>query len=146
MPAVRDADVALFLTEDIRRALAADPVPGCPVARGWIAKTEWDPQRNDGQPPTWQVIVRDDGTSDVELHVGAASVGISVLAGSKDRPDPAERLARRVKTIVKLTPRVEPGNPIAAVTSFLGPYPVEEASTYARQYLAVGLTVVGDPV
>ncbi|GGM42085.1 hypothetical protein [Microbacterium saperdae] len=147
MVAVRDADVALFLCRDLRRHLTEHPEPDFKVADGWIAKAEWDPERNPRpKPPLWQVVFRDDGTDDVELHVGSSSIGASVLAGSKDNPDPAERLARLVKTTLKQTPRVESGNPIAAVESCLGPYAVTEASTYARQYIAVVFSVVGDPV
>lgn len=146
MVAVADADLILFLTTDTRTALTALADSRFPISKGWIADREWDPARNNGTAPAWQVIFRDDGVDDVELHVGEQSVGISVLAGSKDNPAPARALARIVKTIVKQTPRVQAGNPVAAVTSFLGPYAVDEASTFARQYMAASFTVVGVPL
>lgn len=146
MAGVRDADLLLFLTADTRQALTTLADPRFPVSSGWVADREWDPSRNTGTKPTWQVIFRDDGVNDVELHIGDQGVGISILAGSKDNPAPARELARIVKSIVKLTPRVQTGNPVAAVTSFHGPYAVDEASTYARQYMAVSFTVVGIPL
>lgn len=146
MAGVLDANLLQFLTDDMRAALIERADPAFPMSDGWIADREWDPQRNLGAQPAWQVVFRDDGVNDVELHLGDQGVGISVLAGSKDFPTPAGDLARIVKSIIKLTPRVQAGNPVAAVTSFLGPYPVEEASTYARQYMAVSFSVVGIPL
>lgn len=146
MADVLDADLILFLTTDTRTALAAIDDPRFPASSGWVADREWDPQRSSGAAPTWQVVFRDDGVDDAELGVGDQSVGVSVLAGSKDLPDLAVDLARLVKVIIKRTPRVQPGNPVAAVTSFLGPYAVDEASTYARQYMVVSFTVVGIPL
>lgn len=142
-----DPDVTLFLTSEIRRGLVALADAEFTLATGWIADREWSPPPStpNAVPPRWQVVVRDDGIADGELVVGDASVGISVLAGTKQFPASANRLARIVKRIVKATPRAEAGNPVADISSFLGPYPVEEASTYARRYMAVTLTVVGIP-
>lgn len=146
MAGVRDAELIQFLAADTRKALTELADERFPVSKGWVAGSEWDPARNTGAVPVWQVIFRDDGVNDTELHLGDQGVGISVLAGSKANPTPAIALAKIVKTIVKLTPRVEKDNPVAAVTSFLGPYPVDEASTYARQLMVVSFTVVGIPL
>ena len=137
-----DADVVLFLTGEIRSRIAELADPRFP-AGGWVADREWAPPASNpnAAPPAWQVIVRDDGISDDELSTGEISVGLSVLAGSKQNTAPARALARIVKAIVKQTPRPEAGNPVSAVSSFLGPYAVPEESTYARQYSACTLRV-----
>lgn len=140
-----DADVPLFLVGEIREQVDALQDPRFGRADGWVHTREWLRETDAGEPPRWQVIVRDDGTDDIELGVGSASIGVSVLAGSKQDPSPADDLARFVKRIVRATPRVEPGNPVAAVTSLRGPWPVEEPTTYARRYMTCELTVVGDP-
>jgi len=143
-----DPDVPLWLTGEIREKLAALADPRFPASTGWISDRDWSPPpSNPNQaPPSWQVIVRDDGIADGDLIVGDCSLGVSTLAGSKQNPAPARDLAVIVKRIIKATPRAEAGNPVADVTSFLGPYAVEDtASTYARRYSAVTLSVVGTP-
>lgn len=148
IPVATDPNVPLFLTGEIRARLAALSDPRFPASTGWIADRDWSPPpSNPNQtPPAWQVIVRDDGIADGDLIVGDCSVGVSVLAGSKQNPAPARDLAVIVKKIIKQTPRAEAGNPVAAVISFLGPYAVDDtASTYARRYMAVTLSVVGIP-
>lgn len=139
-----DPELTLFLTAEIRSKLEALADPDFQAAQGWVGGREWSPPTPAAPPPKWQVIVRDDGIADGDLIVGDASIGLSVLAGTKANPTKANTLARIVKRIVKATPRAEAGNPVAAIQSFLGPYPVDEASTYARRYMAATLTVVGN--
>jgi len=142
-----DPNVPQFMADEIRAKLSALADPEFTVAQGWIAGREWSPPpSNPNQtPPKWQIVIRDDGIADGELLTGDCSLGVSVLAGSKQNPEPARRLSVIVKKIIKQTPRAEPGNPVAAVTSFLGPYAVDDPSTYARRYMAVTLSVVGIP-
>lgn len=147
IPVATDPNVPLFLAQEIRTRMTALADPDFPIAVGWIAGKEWvpPPSNPNATPPKWQVVIRDDGIADDELLTGECSIGVSVLAGSKDYPEPARRLAVIVKTIIKQTPRAEAGNPVAAVTSFLGPYAVDDPSTFARRYSAVTLSVVGLP-
>lgn len=140
-----DANVALFFSTDIRRAIAARADPAFPLAKGRIADREWLKETDSGQQPAWQIIIRDDGTDDVGLGLGDASIGVSILAGSLQNPEPAVTLARIVKSIIRAMPRVEPGNPVVRIVSLTGPTAISEASTYARQYLSCGLSVVGIP-
>lgn len=146
MPAVElelDPDVVLFLSGEIRAGLVELADPRFAGASGWIADREWAPPASNpaAVPPKWQVIVRDDGIDDDELTTGDISLGLSVLAGSKQNTAPARDLARIVKAIVKRSPRAEAGNPVSKVSSFLGPYAVDEPSEYARQYMACTLRV-----
>lgn len=148
IPVADDPDVPLFLTREIRARLTALADPEFVVGQGWISDRFWaPPPSNPNQvAPKWQVVIRDDGIADDELLVGECSLGLTVLAGSKQLPGPARRLAVIVKRIIKQTPRAEAGNPVAAVTSFLGPYGIEDpASTYAWRYMSVSLSVVGTP-
>lgn len=141
-----DADLVRFLTAEIRREVALLADPRFVASKGRVAGREWVRETDGGTQPVWQVIVRDDGTTDTELVTGEASVGVRVYAGSKVDPTPAGDLARIVKAIIKTTPRAELGNPVAAVRSFRGPYPVDESSTYACQYMTCDLAVVSIPL
>ncbi len=144
---MNDPEVVQFLADEIRAGITAAADPQLDMSKGWVADREWSPPASNPNktPPVWQVVIRDDGIDDGELVVGSWSGAISTLAGSVKNPSLSARLAKLVKSIVKATPRAEAGNPVAAVQSLLGPYPVEDPSTYARRYMAVVLTVVGAP-
>ena len=143
-----DADIELFLTREIRARLAVLAPSEFPAARGHVSNRRWTPPAAAPSipPPAWQVVVRDDGINDVDLSLGDVGVGIVCLAGSQDNPGPAIRLGKLVKAIVKATPRVELGNPVAAVLDFHGPYPVAEDSTYEQRYMTCSLAVVSAPL
>lgn len=143
-----DADIELFLTKEIRSRISQLVPTEFPPSKGFVSNRRWvTPAPNPtAVPPLWQVIVRDDGIQDVDMSLGDAGVGIVCLAGSQDNPGPAIRLAKIVKAIIKATPRVEPGNPVSAVTEFFGPYSVSEDSTYAQQYMTCSLAVVSTPL
>lgn len=143
-----DADIELFLTREIRARVAALAGAEFPAAKGHVSNRRWTPPAAapTTTPPQWQVIVRDDGVSDVELTLGDAGIGIVCLAGSQDNPGPAIRLGKLVKAIVKASPRVEAGNPVAAVLDFHGPYPVAEESQYEQRYMTCSLAVVSAPI
>jgi len=141
---ILDADIELFLTREIRTRIATLASAEFPAARGHVSNRRWTPPASTpaASPPVWQVIVRDDGITDIDLSLGDAGIGIVCLAGSQDNPGPAIRLSKLVKAIVKATPRVEAGNPVAAVLDFHGPYPVAEDSAYEQRYMTCSLAVV----
>ena len=139
-----DPNVELFLTDFIRVELTALADPRWDVDAGFISNREWQPPaaNTNAPPPAWQVIVRDDGISDDEL-----TVGITVLAGDVDNPDPAKQLAAIVKAIVKDCVRIDPTNPITAVLEFNGPYSVDDDSgVQARRYMNCTLGTVSTPL
>lgn len=143
-----DPDMELFLTGEIRARLATLAAAEFPTASGFVSNRRWTPPASTptATPPTWQVIVRDDGITDVDLTLGDAGIGIVCLAGSQDNPGPAIRLSKLVKAIVKASPRVEPGNPVAAVIDFSGPFSVAEDSQYEQRYMTCSLAVVSTPL
>lgn len=145
MVRVLPPDVELYLTRWLRDQLAdRNDVP----AGGRVATREWKPPTGDpgATPPTWQVIVRDDSGPDTSVITQEISVGISILAGTKENPTAASSLARLVKAIMRDAAGLQPGNPIAAVIGSLGPYAVAEETTYARRYMTFDLSVVGTPL
>jgi hypothetical protein len=115
---------------------------------GRVATREWRPSPTApaASPPAWQVIIRDDSGPDTSAITQRVSIGVSVLAGAKDNPDPANELARFVKAILRDAASTDPGNPIAAVLGSLGPYPVPESSEHARRYMTFDYSVVGTPL
>lgn len=143
-----DADIELFLAKEVRTRIVQLAPTEFPLSVGFVSNRRWVPPASSPttSPPSWQVIVRDDGIQDVDINLGDAGVGVACLAGSQDNPGPAIRLAKLVKAIIKTTPRVEVGNPVSAVTEFFGPYSVEEDSTYAQQYMTCSLAVVSTPL
>lgn len=145
MAKVLPPDIELYLTGWLRAELAgSSSVP----SGGRVATREWSPPPGspNAAPPTWQVIVRDDSGPDTSVITQEITVGISVLAGSKDNPVPANDLARTVKAIMREAATTDPSNPIAAVTGSLGPYAVPENATFARRYMTFDLSVVGTPL
>lgn len=143
-----DPDIELFLTREIRARLAVIAGAEFPANSGHVSNRRWSPPEATPAtpPPAWQVVVRDDGINDIDLTLGDAGVGIVCLAGSQDNPGPAIRLSKLVKAIVKASPRVEPGNPVAAVLDFAGPYSVAEDSQYEQRYMTCSLAVVSTPL
>jgi hypothetical protein len=139
-PAVIHDDLEMFLTSWYRSALAARPEAVCRsvvVNRVESAATS---------PPAKQLIIRDDGTSRESFLTGEASIGLTVLAGTKANPKDAKDLARIVLAIASQIPSPDPANPIAALRSSNGPYMVPEESTFARVYSAVTFAVAGRPI
>lgn len=136
-PLVAFDDLEMFLTGWFRSALAARPEPEC--AGVVVDRVEPAP----GEPmPEKLVVIRDDGTSDTDILTGDASIGISVLAGSKRNPLVAKRLARVVFSLIRQIPSGDPLNPVAAVTGRNGPYMVPEDAPRARVYMTATLAVV----
>lgn len=138
MTAIIHDDLELWLTGWLRAQLAARPEPVCAD----VKVDNKEPQPGATWPPKL-VVVRYDGSSVEELHVDSASVGVTVHAGTKALPKDANDLARIVRALIRDSARVEPGNPVAAVTGSAGPIPVADEGEKAVRYLTFELAVVG---
>ena len=130
-PLVIFDDLELFLCGWYRAALAARPEAVCQNVTVGI--------RESNAPR--QVIIRDDGGFETSPWTGERSVGISVLAGTKEQPQDAVDLARIVHALRSQIPSLVPGNPVTAVLSSNGPYAVQEAQPLARRYLTLTLAI-----
>jgi hypothetical protein len=106
-----------------------------------------EPDAASGEPfPARLVVFRDDsGPSDL-LGTGERSIGVSVLAGTKEDPTEAKQIALMVHALAPRLPAVEAGNPITALRGRNGPYAVAENQPRARQYLTLTLAVAGRPL
>lgn len=136
MTAIIHADLELWLTGWLRAQLAARPEPVC-------AGVKVDNKVPAGTLPPRLVVIRYDGSSVEELHVDSAAVGVTVYAGTKALPKDANDLARIVRALIGDSARVEPGNPVAAVTASNGSIPVADEGERAVRYLTFELAVVG---
>jgi len=138
MTAIIHADLELWLTGWLRTQLADRPEPVC---QG-VKVDNKEPAPNTAWPARL-VVVRDDGSSEVELNVDSAALGVTIYAGTKSLPKDANDLARIVRALIRDCARVEPGNPVAAVTASAGPFKVDDARPEACRYLTFELAVVG---
>lgn len=136
MTAIIHDDLELWLTGWLRARLAERPESVC-------AGVKVDNKEPTGTLPPKLIVVRYDGSSVEELHVDSAAVGVTVYAGTKALPKDANDLARIVRALIGDSARVEPGNPVAAVTASNGAIPVPYEGTHAVRYLTFELTVVG---
>ncbi|UTT53809.1 hypothetical protein [Microbacterium maritypicum] len=138
MTAIIHDDLELWLTGWLRAQLAARPEAVCRD----VKVDNKEPGPNDEWPKRL-VVVRDDGSSEVELNVDSAALGVTIFAGTKVLPKEANDLARIVRALIRDCARVEPGNPVAAVTASAGPFKVDDERPEARRYLTFELAVVG---
>lgn len=101
----------------------------------------------DGSPmPKRLVVVRFDGRTRTSQATAEASVGISILAGTKASPKDAVDLGNMVLALSERLPfGAHPGNPISAVLSSTGPVQIEEDSDRGRTYVTLDLAEVGQP-
>lgn len=141
MTRVIHADLELFLTGWLRDQLAQRTEVVC---QGVVVSNREPPAS--GPFPPRMVVIRDDGGARTSIVTRQSSVGISVLAGTKDTPQDAIDLARIVLALAEDCAAVEPGNPVAAVLESNGPYPVPEAQPHARRYMTLVMSVVGSPL
>lgn len=139
MTAILHADIELWLTGWLRARLAERTEPVC-------AGVKVDNKEPAGTLPPKLIVVRYDGSSVEELNVDSAAVGVTVYAGTKALPKDANDLARIVRALIGDSARVEPGNPVAAVTASTGPIPVADEGEKAVRYLTFELRVVGAPL
>jgi hypothetical protein len=136
---VKYDDLELFLTGWFRERLAARPESYC---QGFVV----DNKEPAGSFPARLLVVRFDGRTRSSVVSGEASVGLSVLAGTKTSPKDANDAAEMVLALAESLPAVEPGNPVAALVSSAGPFPVVEAQDRARRYMTLDLVVAGLPL
>lgn len=137
MVRVLPPNVPLYLTGFVRRELGKRPEAFCKdvfVSNKFAPAT---PVRSR------QVVIRDDGGPDTSVITSEPSVGVTVLAASEAD---ADNLAGMVKAIIRDSPGIEPGNPIAAVVQSFGPYEVPEESTSHRRYMTFTFSAVGSPL
>ncbi len=138
MTAVVHADLELFFTAWLRARLAERTEPVC----AGVKVDNKEPQPT-AVWPTKLVVVRYDGSSLGEIITDSAALGVTIYAGTKALPKDANDLARIVRALINDSARVEPGNPVAAVTASSGPIPVPDEGEKAVRYLTFELTVVG---
>ncbi|MFI8593730.1 hypothetical protein ACIGCK_04780 [Microbacterium sp. NPDC078428] len=136
-PAVIIDDLELYLTGWYRAALAARPEPVCADVAVVRVESPNDP------PPAKQLVIRDDGTTMTSFLTGEASIGLTVLAGTRANPHDAKELARIVLALASQIPSPDPDNPFTALLSSNGPFMVPEETTFARVYSAVTFSVAG---
>lgn len=137
-PLVTHSDLELFLTGWYRAALAG-LAASHPVCAG-VMVTNREPST--GTFPAKLLVIRDDGGPDTSMLTADRSVGLSVLAGTKENPKDAIDLALIVHALRSQIPAVAPGNPVAAVVDSNGPYPVPESQPRSRRYMTFTLSVV----
>lgn len=136
-PLILFDDLELFLTGWFRTALAARPEPVCADVE--VVRTE--PAGDASTWPAKVLVIRDDGTTDDEILTGDASIGLTVLAGTKANPKDAKDFARIVYAMLLQIPSGDPLNPVAAIGTRNGPFLVDEAQPRARVYMTATLRV-----
>jgi hypothetical protein len=139
---VLHADLELFLTRWYRRELAARPEPFC---HGYMVATR-EPAVDAKTFPERLLIIRWDGSSRESLLTAEASVGISVLAGTRENPQDANDAARMVLALAEKLPALEQGNPVTVLRGSTGPIAIAEQQDRARRYLTLTLGVAGIPL
>ncbi len=131
-------DIEHYLIRRFRELLAARPEPVC----AGVAVDRVEPSGEATAWPAKVLVIRDDGTTDLELHTGEVSVGFTVLAGTRRMPKDAKDLAAIVRALIKKLPSPDPDNPVSAVTGCFGPTLVTENEDRARAYVTATLRVV----
>lgn len=140
-PLVIHSNLELFLTTWYRAALEARPELVCRDVE--VVNREPEP----GKPfPEKLLVISDFGGPDTSILTAERSVGLSVLAGTRENPKDAVDLALIVHALRTQIPAVEPGNPVTAVLAANGPYPVPENQPRARRYITLTLGVAGTPL
>lgn len=134
-PLVMFSDLELFLTGWFRARLAEWPDP---VAHGvTVDRVEREPI----QAPL--LVVRDDGATDTSVLTADASLGFSILAGTREYPKPAKDLALIVHALLPQIPSGDPDNPFAALLTRTSPVLVAEEQPFARAYVAATFSIAG---
>lgn len=130
------ADLEMSLVDWYRVAIAGRPEEVC----SGVEVVRVEPDAADVMPRRL-VVIRDDGVSDTGLLTGEASIGVSVLAGTRERPDDAKDLARILHALATQIPAPGPTNPFTALVDRNGPYLVPENAPRARAYFTLTLAV-----
>lgn len=136
-PLIAYDDLELFLVGWYRAALASRSEA---YAQG-VTVVRVEPKSDDF--PTPMLVIRHDGTTDTSFITGEASVGVTVLAGSKRNPKPATDLLRLVHALASQIPSPDPSNPVSALLGRTGPFLVPEDHDRARAYATLTLAVAG---
>lgn len=134
------ADMLGFLIPWLTAELAKRPEAVC----AGVSVRDAEPLAGKPVPPR-MVIIRDDSGPTLSLVTAERSVGISVLAGTRETPKEANDLALIVNALLLDAARVEPGNPVAAVEEITGPFPVDDDLPRARRYSTATFIVAGSP-
>jgi hypothetical protein len=140
---VLHVDLEEFLPAWYRAAFADRPEPYCADVE--FDRVEPDPADPARLPPRL-VVFRDDSGPVGLLGTAERSVGVSVLAGTKDDPTVAKQIALMILALAPRIPAVEVGNPVTALLGSNGPYAVTENQSRARQYLTLTVAVAGQPL
>ncbi|MDZ4045175.1 MAG: hypothetical protein U1E32_05280 [Rhodoglobus sp.] len=135
-PFVVHSNLELFLTGWYRAAIAASDEE---VLDGFEVDNK---EPATGTFPSKLLVVRDDGGPSTWFMTGERSVGLSILAGTRQNPKDAQDAARLIAAMTWQIASVDPDNPVTATLSVNGPYPVPEEQDRARQYIPATLAVV----
>jgi hypothetical protein len=139
---VLHTDLEAFLPGWYRAAFAERAEAYCQDVQ--FDRVESDP--TSGPFPARLVVFRDDSGQVDPLITAERSVGVSVLAGTKEDPAEAKAIALMVLALAPRIPGLETGNPVTAFRGAFGPYAVTENQPRARQYLTLTLAVAGRPL
>ncbi len=125
----------------------------CAYLRSVLADEGVDAQVSNKEPDSLKlplskplVVIRDDSGTRQSAVTFDRSIGVSILAGTRQDDKASNDLARRIAGILSDDEiAMVPGSPIAAVDwdGCNGPYAVTETLNVARRYLTVQYTVVG---
>lgn len=132
-------DLQLWATGFMRAELAARPEPVC----SGVVVDRVEPDKGSREFPEKLVVIGDNGNVDGDLVLADAALRVSVLAGSPENPAECIELARIVHAIMRGCARVEPGNPVCAVTASRGPMSAPEDHPRARRLSLFDLSIVG---
>lgn len=130
-------DVEMFLIDWFRATLAARPEPECAD----VVVDRVEPPTDD--LPAKLLVIRDDGATDTSILTADASVGFTVLAGSRENPKLAKDLARIVHALLPQIPAPGSSNPVAALLTRTSPVLVPESQPRARAYIAATFSLSG---
>jgi hypothetical protein len=125
----------------------------CAYLRSVLADEGFEVQVSNKEPDSLKlplskplVVIRDDSGTRQSAVTFDRSIGVSILAGTRQDDKASNDLARRIVGILSDDEiAMVPGSPIAAVDwdGCNGPYAVTETLDVARRYLTVQYTVVG---
>lgn len=137
-PLVIHDDLELFLTTWYRARMLARSEAVCAGLE--VDRVEFHPL------PAKLMVIRDDGGPETSLLTGERSVGVSILAGTRQNPKDAKDLANIAYAMRSQIPSGDPANPVAAVLGSTSPVMVPEAQERARVYFTLTLAVAGRPL
>lgn len=96
--------------------------------------------------PLRLVVIRDDGGTETSFLTGEASIGVSVLAGTKSNPTDAKVLGEIAYALRSQIPSADPLNPVSRVLDSTRPVLIPESQERARVYFTLTLAVAGRPL